>query len=77
MHKCVHHMNREQGVTGHITVNGKSRSTNSQTFRNLSAYIHQMDEHREYLTVGECMTAAAHLKLGHGVSKQYKENVVC
>lgn len=57
-------------------VNGKSRSANSQTFRNLSAYIHQMDEHREYLTVGECMTTAAHLKLGFGVTKVYKEHVV-
>lgn len=66
----------ETGVTGSVLVNGKGRSTNSQTFRNLSAYIHQMDEHREYLTVGECMTAAAHLKLGFGVSKDYKENVV-
>lgn len=60
-----------------MLVNGKNRSTNSQTFRNLSAYIHQDDAFRKYLTVGEAMTVAAHLKLGFNVTKEYKSNVVC
>lgn len=66
----------ETGVTGTITVNGKNRSTNSQSFRNISAYIHQDDALRPYLTVGEVMTVATHLKLGFRVTKEYKQNLV-
>lgn len=57
-------------------MNGKNRSNNSQTFRNMSAYIHQDAEQRNFLTVGEAMTVAAHLKLGYNVSKEYKKSVV-
>lgn len=66
----------ETGVSGSVLVNGKSRTTNSQTFRSLSAYIHQDDAMRKYLTVGEAMTVAANLKLGYKVTKEYKNNVV-
>lgn len=66
----------ETGVQGTVLVNGKNRSNNSQTFRTMSAYIHQDAEQRNYLTVGEAMTVAAHLKLGYVVSKEYKQSVV-
>lgn len=66
----------ETGVSGKITVNGKSRSSNSQSFRNISAYIHQDDALRPYLTVKEAMTVAAHLKLGFNVTKEYKQKLV-
>lgn len=66
----------ETGVSGSILVNGKNRNSNSQTFRSLSAYIHQDDALRKYLTVGEAMTVAAHLKLGFNVTKEYKSSVV-
>lgn len=67
----------ETGVTGRITVNGKNRSSNSLNFRNVSAYIHQDDALRPYLTVCEAMTVAAHLKLGFNVTKEYKSQLVC
>lgn len=67
---------RETGVTGKILVNGKNRSTNSQTFRGLSAYIHQEDALRPYLTVGEAMSVATNLKLGYNVTKEYKSDLV-
>lgn len=66
----------ETGVTGKITVNGKNRSSNSENFRNISAYIHQDDALRPYLTVCEAMTVAAHLKLGFNVTKEYKLKLV-
>lgn len=66
----------ETGVTGKITVNGKSRSSNSKSFRNVSAYIHQDDALRPYLTVREVMTVATHLKLGFNVTKAYKNKMV-
>lgn len=66
----------ETGVSGKILVNGKNRSTNSQTFRNLSAYIHQEDALRPYLTVGEAMNVATNLKLGYNVTKEYKSDLV-
>lgn len=67
---------RQTGVTGNILVNGKCRSTNSKSFRNISAYIHQEDALRPYLTVGEAMTVAVNLKLGYNVTKEYKAGVV-
>lgn len=70
---CVH---SETGVSGSVLVNGKNRNSNSQTFRSQSAYIHQDDALRKYLTVGEAMTVAAHLKLGFNVTKEYKMTVV-
>lgn len=66
----------ETGVTGKITVNGKNRSSNSENFRNISAYIHQDDALRPYLTVQEAMNVAAHLKLGFKVTKEYKKKLV-
>lgn len=67
---------RETGVTGKVLVNGKNRSTNSQTFRNLSSYIHQEDALRPYLTVSEAMNVATNLKLGYNVTKEYKSDLV-
>lgn len=69
-------MNSETGVTGKITVNGKNRSSNSENFRNASAYIHQDDALRPYLSVREAMTVAVHLKLGFNVTKEYKNKLV-
>lgn len=68
--------NSETGVTGKITVNGKNRSSNSENFRNVSAYIHQDDALRPYLSVCEAMTVAAHLKLGFNITKEYKLQLV-
>lgn len=69
-------MDSETGVTGKITVNGKNRSSNSENFRNASAYIHQDDALRPYLSVREAMTVAVHLKLGFNVTKEYKNKLV-
>ncbi|XP_031638739.1 ATP-binding cassette sub-family G member 4 [Contarinia nasturtii] len=66
----------ETGVSGKITVNGKNRSSNSENFRNASAYIHQDDALRPYLTVREAMIVAAHLKLGFSVTKEYKLQLI-
>lgn len=68
--------NSETGVTGKITINGKNRSSNSLNFRNVSAYIHQDDALRPYLSVCEAMTVAAHLKLGFKITKEYKLQLV-
>lgn len=69
-------MNSETGVAGKITVNGKIRSSNSENFRNVSAYIHQDDALRPYLSVQEAMTMATHLKLGFNVTRAYKMQLV-
>ncbi|XP_055314826.1 ATP-binding cassette sub-family G member 1 [Sitodiplosis mosellana] len=66
----------ETGVTGKITINGKSRSSNSENFRNVSAYIHQDDALRPYLTVCEAMTYSADLKLGFKITKEYKLQLI-
>lgn len=76
INKNIGIFHRETGVTGKITVNGKSRSSNSTSFRNVSAYIHQDDALRPYLTVREVMTVASHLKLGFNVTKAYKKRMV-
>ncbi|XP_054741593.1 ATP-binding cassette subfamily G member 4 isoform X1 [Anastrepha obliqua] len=67
---------RATGVSGSIRVNGEAISTNSSSFRELSCYIHQDDLLRPQMTVGETMMLAAHLKLGFGVSKEYKQNLI-
>ncbi|XP_036327725.1 ATP-binding cassette sub-family G member 1 isoform X2 [Rhagoletis pomonella] len=67
---------RATGVTGSIRVNGEPISTNSPSFRELSCYIHQDDLLRPQMTVGETMMLAAHLKLGFGISKEYKQNLI-
>ncbi|XP_037042719.1 ATP-binding cassette sub-family G member 1 [Bradysia coprophila] len=66
----------QTGVTGKIKVNGKNRSSNSQSFRSLAAYIHQDDALRPYLTVSEAMTIATNLKLGYNVTKEYKTSMI-
>ncbi|EDW64393.1 ATP-binding cassette sub-family G member 1 [Drosophila virilis] len=64
------------GVTGNIRVNGKPMATTSDRFRQLSCYIHQDDLLRPQLMVGEIMLLAAHLKLGFGVTKAHKLNLI-
>uniref|UniRef100_T1GGN7 ABC transporter domain-containing protein n=1 Tax=Megaselia scalaris TaxID=36166 RepID=T1GGN7_MEGSC len=64
------------GVTGVVRVNNQEISTNSESFRKLSCYIHQDDLVRPMLSVGETMMITAHLKLGYKVSQEYKLNIV-
>lgn len=66
--------NRNTGVTGLVQFNGETRFPNSDKFRHLAAYIHQDDELRPWLTTGESMMFAAHLKLGSDVmyTEKYK-----
>jgi len=64
------------GVQGLVTFNGKVRQHNSDKFRHLAAYIHQDDELRPWLTAGEAMMFAAHLKLGSHVSGEEKHKTV-
>ncbi|CAG9765475.1 unnamed protein product [Ceutorhynchus assimilis] len=60
-----------RGSSGEVNVNGVIRDQ-SPRFRKLSAYIPQDEELRLGLTVKEAMTFAANLKLGYGVTHQYK-----
>ncbi|XP_045029361.1 ATP-binding cassette sub-family G member 1 isoform X2 [Daphnia magna] len=62
---------KTSGIEGRIDVNGVERER--KTFRKRSAYIMQKDHLLSNLTVDEYMTAAAHLKLGNGVSNQEKQ----
>lgn len=59
-----------------MTFNGKVRQPNSDKFHHLAAYIHQYDELRPWLTTGEAMMFAAHLKLGASMSTMEKQKVV-
>ena len=63
-----------RGVTGTVTVNGKTR--NMKKFRKMSAYVTQDDYLMENLSVGESMAMAANLKLPATLSKEEKANVV-
>lgn len=65
---------RNTGVTGLVQFNGETRLPNSNKYRHLAAYIHQDDELRPWLTTGESMMFAAHLKLGYHVlyAEKYK-----
>ncbi|EFX86593.1 ABC protein, subfamily ABCG [Daphnia pulex] len=60
------------GVDGRVNLNGVER--NLKIFRKQSAYIEQYDHLLQNLTVGEYMNAAAHLKLGNGVSQVEKKS---
>ncbi|XP_063701907.1 ATP-binding cassette sub-family G member 1 [Culicoides brevitarsis] len=64
------------GVSGLVQFNGETRHANSDKFRHLAAYIHQDDELRPWLTTGESMMFAAHLKLGYHVSYAEKYKAV-
>ncbi|XP_012522316.1 ATP-binding cassette sub-family G member 1 [Monomorium pharaonis] len=60
------------GVSGEILVNGKVRVPQSERWKRTSCYIQQDSILRTYITVGEAMTLAAHLKLGCTISSAYK-----
>ncbi|KAL5279571.1 hypothetical protein ACFFRR_003893 [Megaselia abdita] len=64
------------GVTGVVRVNEKVTSTNTESYRRLSCYIHQDDLVRPMLSVGETMMITAHLKLGYKVTQEYKLSIV-
>ncbi len=61
-------------MEGRVQVNGAERDL--KNFRKRSAYITQKDHLLSNLTVDEYMLAAAHLKLGNGVSNKKKESIV-
>jgi ATP-binding cassette subfamily G (WHITE) protein 1 len=61
-------------VEGRVEINGSER--NFKTFRKQSAYITQQDHLLQDLSVEEYMTAAAHLKLGNGVTDTEKKSTV-
>ncbi|XP_011872095.1 PREDICTED: ATP-binding cassette sub-family G member 1 [Vollenhovia emeryi] len=61
-----------KGVSGEVRVNGKIRVPQSERWKRTSCYIQQDSILRMYLTVGEAMTLAAHLKLGYTISSAYK-----
>lgn len=67
-------LNRTIGVDGRVNLNGVER--NLKMFRKQSAYIEQYDHLLQNLTVGEYMNAAAHLKLGNGLSQVEKKSNV-
>ncbi|XP_018573014.1 ATP-binding cassette sub-family G member 4 [Anoplophora glabripennis] len=64
-----------RGSTGIVKLNDTVRDGNPR-YRKLSAYIPQDEELRLALTAKEAMTFAAHLKLGYGVSTEYKTQQV-
>lgn len=66
--------NRKTGVEGRVEINGSER--NLKTFRKQSAFITQEDHLLQDLTVEEYVVAAAHLKLGNGVSESEKKSTV-
>jgi len=69
-------MRRIKGVSGEIRVNGKPRAPQSERWKRTSCYIQQDSILRAYITVGEAMTLAAHLKLGYTISSAYKHSQV-
>ncbi|XP_018057948.1 PREDICTED: ATP-binding cassette sub-family G member 1 [Atta colombica] len=64
------------GVSGEILINGKVRVPYSERWKRTSCYIQQDSIIRTYITVGEAMTLAAHLKLGYTISSAYKHSQV-
>lgn len=60
---------------GAVKINNTVRDQSAR-FRKLSAYIPQDEELRLALTVNEAMTFAANLKLGYGVSTDFKKQQV-
>ncbi|KYN05402.1 ATP-binding cassette sub-family G member 4 [Cyphomyrmex costatus] len=64
------------GVSGEVLVNGKVRVPHSERWKRTSCYIQQDSIIRTYITVGEAMTLAAHLKLGYTISSAYKHSQV-
>ncbi|XP_011050624.1 PREDICTED: ATP-binding cassette sub-family G member 1 [Acromyrmex echinatior] len=64
------------GVSGEVLINGKIRVPYSERWKRTSCYIHQDSIIRTYITVGEAMTLAAHLKLGYTISSAYKHSQV-
>ncbi|XP_011700521.1 PREDICTED: ATP-binding cassette sub-family G member 4 [Wasmannia auropunctata] len=60
------------GVSGEVRINGKIRAPQSERWKRTSCYIQQDSIIRMYITVGEAMTLAAHLKLGYTISSAYK-----
>ncbi|KAG5320806.1 ABCG1 protein, partial [Pseudoatta argentina] len=64
------------GVSGEVLVNGKIRVPHSERWKRTSCYIQQDSIIRTYITVGEAMTLAAHLKLGYTISSAYKHSQV-
>ncbi|TGZ43764.1 Uncharacterized protein DBV15_04360 [Temnothorax longispinosus] len=65
-----------KGVSGEVRVNGKVRSPQSERWKRTSCYIQQDSILRTFITVGEAMTLAAHLKLGYTISSAYKHSQV-
>jgi len=70
-------MHSVSGVSGEILINGKVRVPYSERWKRTSCYIQQDSIIRTYITVGEAMTLAAHLKLGYTISSAYKHSQVC
>ncbi|KYQ52095.1 ATP-binding cassette sub-family G member 1 [Trachymyrmex zeteki] len=64
------------GVSGEVLVNGKVRVPHSERWKRTSCYIQQDSIIRTFITVGEAMTLAAHLKLGYTISSAYKHSQV-
>lgn len=69
-------MHRVKGMNGEILVNGKVRLPYSERWKRTSCYIQQDSILRTWITVGESMTLAAHLKLGCTISSAYKHTQV-
>ncbi|XP_011254611.1 ATP-binding cassette sub-family G member 1 [Camponotus floridanus] len=65
-----------KGMSGKILVNGKVRLPYSERWKRTSCYIQQDSILRTWITVGETMTLAAHLKLGCTISSAYKHTQV-
>ncbi|GJQ74987.1 hypothetical protein Trydic_g9609 [Trypoxylus dichotomus] len=64
-----------RGGSGTIMMNNQIRDNNPK-FKKMVAYIPQDEELRLSLTAIENMTVAAHLKLGYGVTNEYKTKQV-